>query len=98
MDIDEVRRALAEGRFDLSDHALQAMDDDGLWRDDIQSTAFTFVLLDTVSGERGTQWLLEGHCGKNVTVRLAVSWISDNVLKVITVYVRRHRHPRTRKR
>lgn len=64
MDISEVQRALAEGRFDLSDHALQAMDDDGLWRDDIQSAAFGFTLLDTSCNERGMQCLIEGRCGK----------------------------------
>ena len=90
MDIEEIQRALSEGHFDLTDHALDALQDDGLYQEDIRLAAASFVILDVEDGKRGTRCLIEGRCGRETTIRLVVAWF-DAELFVITAYVRRHK-------
>jgi hypothetical protein len=91
VDIDEIKRAIVEDRFDLNNHAVDAMDDDGIWKEDLQMAASSFELLDSEEDERGTRYLVEGQCGKDLSIRLVTTWSSQNRLQVITVYVRRRK-------
>jgi hypothetical protein len=92
LDIDDIRRYLDAGRYQVSGHAAREAANDQILPWDIASIARSgeIIAVDDVDA-RGTEYLVEGRTSDGRTARMKVAVGNDGALRIITVYSRRRK-------
>lgn len=88
MGIKRIRRAIREGRYEFTVHALEEMDEDDLTEADVRHT----VLHGDISAEltddpRGTRFVVRGTTSdKDREMEMVCRFLPSGLLRIITVY------------
>jgi hypothetical protein len=81
-----VQKAVRERRVELSEHALEEMDDDNLTLPQVLTVLRHDALYKTHKHDpRGTQYLVRG-AAEDDDVEVVCRFIASGILRVITVY------------
>lgn len=89
MSIRSIRRAIREGRYTFTSHALEEMDEDDLTHDDVCEALLhgkqTNVLTDD---PRGLRFVIQGTLADQaIQVEIVCRFLPSGLLRIITVYV-----------
>jgi hypothetical protein len=85
--IKRIRRAVHARQVELSDHALEEMDDDGLTLDQVLSVLLHGALVEEHGDDpRGVRYVVRGAVDDK-DVEVVCRFLASGVLRVITVYV-----------
>jgi hypothetical protein len=86
-DIEEIRQALECGQLHWTEHAIRALANDGMLREDLRAISASLTIANTTDTDcRGTEYLLAGRW-HDVSINLVVTWLSDGRLRIVTAYV-----------
>jgi hypothetical protein len=88
---EQIRSAILEGRYTLSEHAYEEMDDDKLDVLDLEAAILTGKMNQILTDDpRGTRYVIEGlACDQSTRVAVVSRFATDDRLLIITVYQRR---------
>lgn len=85
--IKRIRKAVHERQVELSDHALEEMDDDNLSLSDVRTVLLHGVLHTTQEDDpRGTRYIVRGGVNDE-DMDVVCRFLSSGILWIITVYV-----------
>jgi hypothetical protein len=86
--IRRIRRALREGRYEYSVHALEEMDDDHLADSDVYKAMMHGKVVNTLTGDsRGTRFVVRGMPAREgPEIEIVCRFIPSAILRIITVY------------
>jgi hypothetical protein len=89
MGIRRIRRAVREGRYEYSVHALEEMDDDGLTDADIRQVILKGNVLAELTGDpRGIRFAIRGNLNhEDIEVEVVCRFLPSALMRIITVYV-----------
>ena len=88
MGLRRIRRAIREGRYEFTVHALEEMDEDGLDEADVQQV----ILRGSLSAEltddpRGTRFVVRGTArNQDCEIEVVCRFLPSGMLRIITVY------------
>jgi hypothetical protein len=87
-ELERIRSAILDGRYVLTEHAYEEMDDDDLDVLDVESAILTGEIDQTLTNDpRGTRYVVIGNVTDLETqVGVVVRFVEYNQLLVITVY------------
>jgi len=86
--IERIRRAILDGRYALSEHAYEEMDEDNLDVLDVESAVLCGEIEQTLTRDpRGTRYVVVGKATDQETpVGVVVRFVEQDRILVITVY------------
>jgi len=86
--LEQIRSAILDGRYALSEHAYEEMDNDRLDVLDVESSALSGKIVQTLTDdERGSRYVIEGlACDQATRVQVVTRFVKPDRLLVITVY------------
>lgn len=86
--LDQIRDAILAGRYALSEHAYDEMDEDNLDVLDVETALLSGRIEQTLTRDpRGTRYVVVGTgCDEVTTVAVVVRFVERKQLLVITVY------------
>lgn len=83
-----IRRAVRFGRYQITDHALEEADDDGLMLDDIRHILLTGDIETIYTDDpRGPRYVVRGHLGEEQADIVCRFRGDGTLLIIITVYL-----------
>ena len=87
-DLERIRNAILDGRYTLTEHAFDEMDEDHLDVLDVESAILTGEIDQVMTVDpRGTRYVLIGNATDQETlVAVVVRFVAADQLLVITVY------------
>ena len=87
-DLDRIRNAILDGRYTLTEHAYDEMDDDHLDVLDVESAILTGEIDQVLTVDpRGTRYVVIGNAtDQEALVAVVVRFVAADQLLVITVY------------
>lgn len=87
-DLDRIRNAILDGRYALSEHAYDEMEEDHLDVLDVESAILTGTIDNVLTEDpRGTRFVVLGHATDQITAVAVVGrFVEHNRLLIITVY------------
>jgi hypothetical protein len=86
--IRRIRRALREGRFEFTAHALDEMDEDDLTDADIQATILRGSLLKTFTDDaRGPRFVVRGLARtRHDEIEVVCRFLPSGRMRIVTAY------------
>ena len=86
--LEAIRSAILDGRYALSEHAYEEMDNDRLDVLDVESAVLTGKIAQTLTDDpRGIRYVVEGKaCDQIADVAVVVRFVISDQMLVITVY------------
>lgn len=87
-DLERIQNAILDGRYTLTEHAYDEMEEDHLDVLDVESAILTGAIDQVLTVDpRGTRFVVIGHATDQVTPVAVVSrFVEHNQLLIITVY------------
>ena len=88
MPIRRIRRAVREGRFEFTLHALDEMDEDDLTDADVRETILRGRVAQTLRGDpRGLRFVVRGRApARHDEVEVVCRFLPSRKMRIITVY------------
>ena len=88
MGLKRIRRAIREGRYEFTVHALEEMDEDDLGEADVQQTGLHGnISAELTDDPRGTRFVVRGTTrDKEREMELVCRFLPSGLLRIITVY------------
>lgn len=89
MGIKQIRRAIRNGQYQYTNHALEEMDADDLIEEDIRHAILHGEVVATLTDDpRGTRFVVQGDEQLGVrTIEVVCRFLPSGLLRIITVYV-----------
>jgi len=86
MSLKSIRRAIREGRYEFTIHALEEMDEDDVEETDVRSCLLHGSLSDELTDDpRGTRFLVRGT-SQDREIEVVCRFLPSGLLRIITVY------------
>lgn len=84
-----IRQVVLDGRYELTIHALEEMDEDGLREDDVHRTLLHGrVVAELTDDPRGPRFVIRRQVkGQGSTVEVVCRFLPSGALRIITVYL-----------
>ena len=88
MSIRSIRRAIREGRYSFTSHALEEMDEDDLTHDEVCETLLHGKQIGVLTDDpRGLRFVVRGTPeGQAIQVEVVCRFLPSGLLRIITVY------------
>jgi hypothetical protein len=88
MGLRRIRRAIREGRYEVTVHALEEMDEDDLDEADVREAILGGRLgAELTDDPRGTRFVVRGSTqSKNREIEVVCRFLPSGLLRIITVY------------
>ncbi len=88
MGLRRIRRAIREGRYEFTVHALEEMDEDGLDEADVQQVIMRGSLSTKLTDDpRGTRFVVRGTArNQDCEIEVVCRFLPSGMLRMITVY------------
>lgn len=87
-EIERIRNAILDGRYTLTEHAYDEMDDDHLDVLDVETAVLTGRIDEVLTADpRGTRYVVIGNgTDQKTTVGVVARFVTNDQLLIITVY------------
>ncbi len=88
MGLKRIRRAIREGRYELTIHALEEMDEDDLDETDVRyGVLHGDISAELTNDPRGTGFVVRGAAGDEKSeIEVVCRFLPSGLLRIITVY------------
>ncbi|MBS1812197.1 MAG: DUF4258 domain-containing protein [Acidobacteria bacterium] len=89
MAIKQIRRAIRNGQYQYTNHALEEMDADDLTEEDVRNSLLHGEVVSTLTDDpRGIRFVVQGNelFGAR-TMEVVCRFLPSSLLRIITVYV-----------
>ena len=89
MSLRRIRRAINEGRFEFTGHALEEMDEDDLSEIDLRHAILHGSLLAELTDDpRGKRFIVCGKAtNRDCSIEVVCRFVPSGLMRIITVYV-----------
>lgn len=89
MSIRRIRRAVREGRYEFTDHALEEMDEDNITEGDVRQTLLHGSLVAKLTDDpRGIRFVVRGTpTDKDIEIEVVCRFLPSGLLRIITAYM-----------
>jgi hypothetical protein len=88
MGIRRIRRAIRQGRYEFTIHALEEMDDDALLEEELREVVLRGSLVSELTDDpRGTRFVVQGTPkSREIQVEVVCRFLPSGLMRIITAY------------
>jgi hypothetical protein len=88
MGIRRIRRAIRQGRYEFTIHALEEMDDDALLEEELREVVLRGSLVSELTDDpRGTRFVVQGTPkSREIHVEVVCRFLPSGLMRIITAY------------
>jgi len=88
MGIRRIRRAIRQGRYEFTIHALEEMDDDALLEEELREVLLRGRLVSELTDDpRGTRFVVQGKPkDRDLQVEVVCRFLPSGLMRIITAY------------